>query len=260
MQMINIRSSQLYETKQSLLILRLAELQAAVIAHFVHNGQAGQFVTLAAQLVAARLEAFFNADADTRHTGSGLLADIQQTAHGLAVCQKVVQNQHTVAEVQKLFGQGDIILAAIGKGLHLGGIDLAVNVLALGLFGEHDRHVEIPGGHAGDGNAGSLDGQDLVHAVIFKNAVELPADLVQQVHVQLVVQKTVYFQYIAGTDLPILQNAIFQVSSANVPLSQFVFVVKCNTLLIMANFGAVCKNFTKKYLNFLRYWHFDNFL
>ena len=53
MQMINIGSSQLYETKQSLLILRLAELQAAVIAHFVHNGQAGQFVTLAAQLVDA---------------------------------------------------------------------------------------------------------------------------------------------------------------------------------------------------------------
>ena len=58
MQMINIGSSQLYETKQSLLILRLAELQAAVIAHFVHNGQAGQFVTLAAQLAAARLEAY----------------------------------------------------------------------------------------------------------------------------------------------------------------------------------------------------------
>ena len=56
MQMINIGSSQLYETKKSLLILRLAELQAAVIAHFVHNGQAGQFVTLAAQLVAARLD------------------------------------------------------------------------------------------------------------------------------------------------------------------------------------------------------------
>ena len=68
----------------------------------------------------------------------------------------------------------------------------------------------MPGGHAGDGNAGSLDGQDLVHAVIFKNAVELLTDLVQQVHVQLVVQKAVDLQYVAGTDLPILQNAIFQ--------------------------------------------------
>ena len=119
MQMINIGSSQLYETKQSLLILRLAELQAAVIAHFVHNGQAGQLVTLAAQLVAARLEAFFNADADTRHTGSGLLADIQQTAHGLAVCQKVIQNQYTVIGAKELLGQGDIVIFAVREFMRL---------------------------------------------------------------------------------------------------------------------------------------------
>ena len=47
--------------------------------------------------------------------------------------------------------------------------------------------------------------RDLVHAVIFKNAVELLTDLVQQIHVQLVVQKAVDLQYVAGTDLPILQ-------------------------------------------------------
>ena len=127
MQMINIGSSQLYETKQSLLILRLAELQAAVIAHFVHNGQAGQFVTLAAQLVAARLEAFFNADADTRHTGSGLLADIQQTAHGLAVCQKVIQNQHTVIGAKELLGQGDIVIFAVSIRMYRGSVHIAIN-------------------------------------------------------------------------------------------------------------------------------------
>ena len=120
--------------------LLLTERQL-VVGHRIDDGQTGQLVAGSAQLGAARLEALLDADADTGHRAARLVADIQQALHGLAVCQKVVQNQHTVAGVQKLFGQGDVILAAIGKGLHLGGIDLAVNVLALGLFGEHDRAV-----------------------------------------------------------------------------------------------------------------------
>ena len=47
-----------------------------------------------------------------------------------------------------------------------------------------------------------LDGQNLVDAVVLEDAVELLADLVQQVYVQLVVQKAVDLQDVAGTNLP----------------------------------------------------------
>ena len=91
-----------------------------------------------------------------------------------------------------------------------GGVDLAVDVLVLGLLGEDDRHVEMPRGHAGDGDAGCLDGQNLVDTVVLEDAVELLADLVQQVYVQLVVQKAVDLQDIAGTNLALLHNTFLQ--------------------------------------------------
>ena len=68
----------------------------------------------------------------------------------------------------------------------------------------------MPRGHAGDGDAGCLDGQNLVDAVVLEDAVELLADLVQQVYVQLVVQKAVDLQDVAGTNLTFLHNTFFQ--------------------------------------------------
>ena len=55
-----------------------------------------------------------------------------------------------------------------------------------------------------------LDGQNLVDAVVLEDAVELLADLVQQVYVQLVVQKAVDLQDVAGTNLAFLHNTLFQ--------------------------------------------------
>ena len=91
-----------------------------------------------------------------------------------------------------------------------GGVDLAVNVLALGLLGKDDRHVEMPRRHAGNGDAGRFNCQDLVDAVVLEDAVELLADLVQQVYIQLVVQKAVDLQDIAGTNLAFLHNTFLQ--------------------------------------------------
>ena len=110
-----------------------------------------------------------------------------------------------------------------------GGVDLAVNVLALGLLGKDDRHVEMPRGHAGDGDAGCLDGQNLVDAVVLEDAVELLADLVQQVYVQLVVQKAV-------------------------DLSQTQFHS------IMTNYGGFCKSFIPKSLTKMSIGKVDNIL
>lgn len=65
-------------------------------------------------------------------------------------------------------------------------------------------------GHAGNGNAGCLNGENLVDAVVLEDAVELLTDLVQQVYVQLVIQKAIHLQDIAGTNLPLLHNALLQ--------------------------------------------------
>ena len=188
---------------------RLAETQARIV-HRIDDGQAGQFVAGCPQLGAAGLEAFLDADADAGDRAPGLLADVQQAFHGFAVGQKIVQDQHPVGRAQELFGQRDLIIAAIGIGVYGGGENVAVDVAALGFFGEHDRDAEMPRRHAGDGDAGRLDRQDLVDAVVFKNAVEFGPDRIQQLDVQLVVQKTVHLQHIAGADLPLLQNTLFQ--------------------------------------------------
>ena len=137
-------------------------------------------------------------------------ADIQQALHGLAVGKKVVQNQHLVSRGEELLGEGDIVITAVGIRMYGGSVNIAVDVLALGLLGKDHRHIEMPGCHAGDGNAGCLDGKNLVDAVVFENAIELLTDLIQQFNIQLVVQKAVDFENIAGTNLPLLHNTLLQ--------------------------------------------------
>ena len=90
------------------------------------------------------------------------------------------------------------------------GVDVAVDVFALGLFGKDHRHPEMARRHAGDGDARRLDGDDLVDAVAAEDAVELGADGVQQLHIQLMIQKAVHLQHIAGPDLTLAQDALLQ--------------------------------------------------
>ena len=67
----------------------------------------------------------------------------------------------------------------------------------------------MAGRHAGDGDAGGLDGQNLVDPVIGKNPVKLGADGIQQFHIQLMVQKAIHFQNIARAHLTVAQNPFF---------------------------------------------------
>ena len=94
--------------------------------------------------------------------------------------------------------------------MYRGSVHIAINVFAFGLFCKHHGHIKVAGRHAGNCNARCLNRQDLVYSVILKNAVKLLADFIQQVNIQLVVQKAVNFQHIARADLPIAQNAVFQ--------------------------------------------------
>lgn len=56
--------------------------------------------------------------------------------------------------------------------------------------------------HAGNRNAGCLNSQDLVYSVILENAVKLLADFIQQVNIQLVVQKQSTFSTLPGRTCP----------------------------------------------------------
>ena len=74
-----------------------------------------------------------------------------------------------------------------------------------------------------------------------EDAVELLADLVQQVYVQLVVQKAVDLQDVAGTNLAFLHNTFLpKVFICDDALSQTQFHS------IMTNYGGFCKPFIPK--------------
>lgn len=172
------------------LVLLLLE-DEAVVAHGTDNGQASQLVASSPQLCAAGLEALFNADTDTANGTAGLFADIKQSLHGLAVGKKIVQNQNFIIGGKKFFGQCDIVIPAVGVGVHLGGENISINVFTFCFFGKYNRHIKMTGRHAGNGNAGSLDGENLVDTIFLKNAVKFGADLVQQFYIKLVIQKAV---------------------------------------------------------------------
>ena len=124
---------------------------------------------------------------------------------GTAVCQKIIDDQHLVLGVQKLFRNDHLIFALVGERFHLCHVDRTVNVDALGFLGEHHRHVETACHDTGD--TGSLNGQDLVDLLVCKAAFELLPHLLEQGHVHLVIQKAVHFQNVAFLDDTVLYDS-----------------------------------------------------
>ena len=97
----------------------------------------------------------------------------------------------------------------MGEGLHLGNIQIAVDVDGLALFGKDHRYAKLPGNHNGDSDAGGFNGEHLVNGLMAKTVLELPRDLLHEDHIHLVVQEAVYLQYIAGFDDAVLHNSLF---------------------------------------------------
>ena len=112
----------------------------------------------------------------------------------------------------------------MGEGLHLRGVHLAGDVLGLGLFGEDHRAVEVLGHHAGDPDAGGLDGQDLVDLTAGKPPLELLANLSKQLHVHLVVQKLSTFSTSVPFTFPSLRIRSFKSSIGPPPPFLFSYV------------------------------------
>ena len=87
------------------------------------------------------------------------------------------------------------------------------------------------GGHTGQRDTGRLHSQDLADAVSSEMLIKGLSRLIQESHIQLMVQKTVHLQDIARPYLPILQDPFFHKSHVHSPsllynncLRQFVFV------------------------------------
>ena len=89
-------------------------------------------------------------------------------------------------------------------------IQAALNIVALGLLGEDHGLMETGGNGSGKSNAAGLGGEnhgDLIHIEIF---AEFLGNMAQQLRVDAVVQKTVHLNDVAGQNLALLDDALFQ--------------------------------------------------
>ena len=98
----------------------------------------------------------------------------------------------------------------MGKGLHLSGVNLSGNVFCLCLLCEDYRHMKRFCRDTGDSDSGSLDREDLVYILICETAFELFSNLLKQFNIHLMIQKTIYFQYISFLNHTVPADSVFQ--------------------------------------------------
>ena len=71
---------------------------------------------------------------------------------------------------QELLRYDHLVLTLMGEGLHLCGIDIAIDIEALGLLREHHRYMKVVRYDAGNADAGSFDGENLIDLLPFETA------------------------------------------------------------------------------------------
>ena len=126
----------------------------------------------------------------------------------LSAGQEVVDEEDSVGRGKHGLGDDGGVIGSVGEGVNAGGVDLTRHVVALGLLGKDHGHVKGQGAKAGQTNTRRLDGEDLVHALVLEQAVELLAQLTNEAGVQLLVQKGADLQYVAVLNDTVLTNAI----------------------------------------------------
>ena len=92
-----------------------------MLVGLVDDGQRVDGISLAAQAVAAILEALLHGDADTDQRGAGLVHDVDEAAHGVALGHEVIDDEHTVIGVDPVLRnqQGHFLLIGVGKNIAL---------------------------------------------------------------------------------------------------------------------------------------------
>ena len=138
------------------------------------------------------------------------LDNLAQAHCRAAVGEKIVDNQHIFARLQKPAGHNDLVFALVRKRFDRRGQHRAVQIDRLRFFGEHHRHAEILRHNRRNADTGGFDGQNFVHLDIGKPPLEFLADLVEQVNIHLVIEEIIHLQHISLFNDAVFPDSFFQ--------------------------------------------------
>ena len=105
--------------------------------------------------------------------------------------------------IQIFLGNNHVVYLVVGKGFDFRSIHVGIHVGTCGLLGKNDGNTEINGREAGYTDAGSFDGQNLIHLFSGKKLLEFISQLTDERYIDLVIQKAVHFQYISRFNHPV---------------------------------------------------------
>lgn len=86
--------------------------------------------------------------------------------------------------------------------------------------------MEVLGCDTGDADTGCLDRKDFCNLVGREKPAEFFSDLIDQIDIHLMIQKTVNFQYVARLYHSVFQNAFFQKLHSFVPSLSDIVVLR----------------------------------
>jgi hypothetical protein len=98
-----------------------------------------------------------------------------------------------------------------------GGVDIAAHVFVRALFGKNNRHREILRSYARDPYARCFDSQNFIYITPVKTALELLADLLKKVHVDLVIEKHIHLENIVPDHFAVSNYALLKQLQILVP-------------------------------------------
>ncbi len=157
------------------------------------------------------MESLLDGDADALDDGARLVAQLDQAGQRLAVGEEVIDEQHMVALVEIPLGDDDGEFLLLGERVHGRGVLVAIKVDGLRLLREHHGDIaEMTCRHAGDADAGSLDGQDLVDGLSVEMLGPGGAHMVEQFDIALMVEESIHFQHVAWFDGTLPRDALFE--------------------------------------------------
>ena len=166
--------------------------------------------TLVTNNISTRLEAFLYDDSGSNDLCACRFHQIDQPLQCLSVCEKIINQEHLVPFSEKFLRNDDVINSSVRVRLYLRTINLSGDIFRLRLLRKNDRNVKLLRYNTGNADAGSLYRKDFIDLSSLKTAFEFLSDLPKQPDIHLVIQKTVYLQYISFFYLSIFTDAVLK--------------------------------------------------
>ena len=133
---------------------------------------------------------------------------VYQGVHGLTVGEKIIHDEHLVCRVEIWFRNEYVVMLLVCEGICLRHILVVSAVCGLALLCEYHRHIIYFAQKGCDGDAASLDGQNLVDFDATEAAFELVGHLAHDVDVNLVVEETVNLEDISLLDHSVREDLL----------------------------------------------------